>query len=248
MNIQTALAKIPERTWVYCNRCKGDTRHESLYKSSRQEAECDEDHRPMFVETWLYLGWRCLGCDSVALEERYTCEGMHDEDGNDIWDSTFHPDRARGKIKAKHFNNLPESLKRIYKESLIAFNSEAQLLSATGLRSLIEGVCRDKNIEGRNLEKMIDGLAQVLPENIVKNLHSLRFMGNSATHELTPPSHYELRLAIEICEDLLNYLYELDYKTARLGSMNSKHKIKVRMGKPPLPNPVPNPGTEKAAL
>jgi hypothetical protein len=77
----------------------------------------------------------------------------------------------------------------------------------------------DKQIRGKNLEEKIDGLATILPANIVKNLHSLRFMGNIATHELEPPPPYDLRLAVEICEDLLNYLYELDYKTARLGEL-----------------------------
>lgn len=211
--------------FVYCNRCKGDTRHECFWKSSRQEADSDEDGAPMFTETWVYLGWKCLGCDSVTLEERYTNDGMHDGE-NDVWDSSFHPERSRNKIQAKRFFSLPESLARIYKESLAAYNAQALVLAAVGLRSLIEGVCREKKIPGRTLESLIDGLEKVLPKSIVKNLHSLRFMGNSATHELTPPPLYELRLAIEICEDLLNYLYELDYKSARLGQItSSKRKI-----------------------
>lgn len=41
-------------------------------------------------------------------------------------------------------------------------------------------------------------------------------MGNEALHRLTPPSRQDLRLAIEIIEDLLNFLYELDYKAQRL--------------------------------
>jgi hypothetical protein len=55
-----------------------------------------------------------------------------------------------------------------------------------------------------------------LPQSIVTNLHSLRFIGNEAAHELAAPAEEELRLAIEICEDLLNYLYELDYKAHQL--------------------------------
>ena len=33
------------------------------------------------------------------------------------------------------------------------------VLSAIGLRALIEAVCRDRGISGSNLEKLIDGLA-----------------------------------------------------------------------------------------
>jgi hypothetical protein len=54
------------------------------------------------------------------------------------------------------------------------------------------------------------------PQNIVTNLHTFRFMGNIAVHELTPPKRQDLLLAIEISEDLLNFLYELDYKAVRL--------------------------------
>ena len=79
-----------------------------------------------------------------------------------------------------------------------------------------------QDISGRTLEKQIDGLKKILPENIVNNIHSLRFMGNQAAHELEPPSGYDLVVALEICEDLLNYLYELDYKTSRLAHLKKQ--------------------------
>lgn len=214
------LGKIPAKGWVYCNRCRGDTRHECVWKSSRDEADLDEDGSPNFVEWQIFVGWRCLGCDSVALEERYSNSAMSDENGY-VWSSSFHPERSRHKVRPKHFSSLPEKLANIYRESLKAFNTEAQVLAATGLRALIEGVCKDKKVAGANLEKKIDGLSRILPQSIVKNLHSLRFMGNTATHELASPPAYDLRLAIEVCEDLLNYLYELDYKTARRGKITS---------------------------
>ena len=90
---------------------------------------------------------------------------------------------------------------------------------------MIEGICREQAVEGKTLQQKIEGLKKVLPENIVKNLHGLRFMGNQATHELEAPSGYELTIALEICEDLLNYLYELDYKTARLAHLQKQEKV-----------------------
>lgn len=55
-----------------------------------------------------------------------------------------------------------------------------------------------------------------LPPNIVESLHSFRFMGNVAAHELQAPNREDLKLAIEVIEDLLNFLYELDYKAQQL--------------------------------
>ena len=49
-------------------------------------------------------------------------------------------------------------------------------------------------------------------------------MGNEAAHELSAPEKDELRLAIEICEDLLNYLYDLNYKTSYLTEVRNERK------------------------
>ena len=206
------LEKIPKIRNLYCNRCRGLTKHESLWKTSRQNVELDEQEELEFLEDYIYIVGQCCGCESISLEERYKHMGYPEN----MWDKQYYPKRRINHINPKFFNKLPDKLLKIYKESVTSFNSGTHLLCSVGLRSLIEGVCKDKNITGRNLETKIDGLSNILPENIVRNLHSLRFMGNDAVHELDPPTYYELRLSIEICEDLLNYLYELDYKTTQL--------------------------------
>jgi hypothetical protein len=58
-------------------------------------------------------------------------------------------------------------------------------------------------------------------------------MGNKAIHELAAPKSEELALAISIIEDLLNFLYELDYKASRLREMRRTNKPK-----PPKPSKV----------
>ena len=49
-------------------------------------------------------------------------------------------------------------------------------------------------------------------------------MGNEAAHELEPPQQDELSLAIDICEKLLDYLYDLDSKTDQLTEIRSNRK------------------------
>ncbi|MBI5382853.1 MAG: DUF4145 domain-containing protein [Opitutae bacterium] len=204
----------PNRRKLYCNRCDGDTNHEEVWMGQRSDnlyskGDSEEDGPPITEITEFRL-WRCIGCEAVLLEQRY---GL---DIDDEWRYQYHPKPARYSVKAKYFTKLPERLSTIYKEAVICFNSAAWTLCAIGLRALIEGICRENGISGKTIEKKIDGLKKVLPESIVNNLHSLRFMGNQAAHELEPPSGYDLAVALEICEDLLNYLYELDYKTSRL--------------------------------
>jgi hypothetical protein len=88
------------------------------------------------------------------------------------------------------------------------------------LRSIIEGICDNKGIlvNQMSLPKRIDAMEEELnlPGSFVKNLHSYRFMGKYALHKLSPPVKEDLLLAIEVIEDLLNFLYELDYKASLL--------------------------------
>jgi len=61
------------------------------------------------------------------------------------------------------------------------------------LRALLEGICQDKRIKGKNLKAKIEGLKSLLPnKNIIRNLHHFRFMGNEAIHELAAPKRTEL--------------------------------------------------------
>ena len=63
-------------------------------------------------------------------------------------------------------------------------------------------------------------------ENIIRNLHQFRFMGNEAVHELAAPKPAEIGLAISVIENLLNFFYELDYKASRLREMRRPKKAK----------------------
>jgi len=83
---------------------------------------------------------------------------------------------------------------------------------------LIEGICLDKNIAGNNLKTKIGGLNSIIGQRLADGLHSIRFLGNDAAHELEEPYKNETALAINVCEGLLEFLYEsaLEQKTEYL--------------------------------
>jgi hypothetical protein len=190
---------------IFCNHCKNETHHICQAKYLRERHYGVE-----WEETWYRL-WICAGCEDATLEISYQNSSYGDE-----CDTSYHPKRTEYDVADKRFIELPDKLYRIYRETIQSFNSGLNVLCAAGLRALLEGICVDKGIEGQTLEVRIGGLLKILPSNIVTNLHSFRFIGNEAIHELTPPTNDALRLAIEIIEDLLNFLCELDYKTSRL--------------------------------
>lgn len=109
-------------------------------------------------------------------------------------------------------NYLPDSVKKIYREVIFAMNAELPLLSAIGLRTLIEAICHDqraKKTERENLKGLIDFLAElgVLSKKQADLLHSHRFLGNVAAHQITAPRSGELFAALEIAETILKTLY-----------------------------------------
>ena len=119
----------------------------------------------------------------------------------------------------------------IFLAGVCSFSQELGRLWASGLRSLVEGICDNKGIvdgpnakgiKTRNLEGRINSLIKFVPPNIVANLHSFRFLGNNALHRLSKPSKTDLQLALNVIEDLLNVVYDLDYHAQRLFNRATK--------------------------
>jgi hypothetical protein len=216
MNMTGLQPDLPSRKRIFCNNCRNETNHTVLSDHVREIAELDEDGSFMYWEKCVYRFWICAGCESGTLEECWTMMGNVDESGRQIYQSIFFPKRTAQDIKKKSFRRLPRKLDKIYGEMIQAFNENLLTLCAAGLRTLIEGICEDKGVKGKTLEDKINGLVAILPQNIVAGLHSFRFMGNEALHAINAPRPGDLRLAIEIGEDLLNFLYELDYKASQL--------------------------------
>jgi len=209
----------PQTKRIFCNYCKVITNHILLGSHHREE---DDEIYAGWWEKSDYKFWVCAGCDSAVLEEKYMDVSMTMAD--DEYEYRFFPKPKINHIHGKYFIKLPAKLKRIYQETIQAFNDELYILAAAGLRALIEGICSDKQIKGRNLEEKINRMNTLLPQNIVTNLHSFRFVGNDAVHELETPEASDLRLAIGVSEDLLNFLYELDYKSSRLPKAKSREQ------------------------
>lgn len=213
---------LPTKKKIFCNICKNETNHIFQCEHEKNYYE-DEGGQLIYWEKEIYRFWSCAGCDTGTMEICFTMIGMNDANGEDIYSYEYHPKRQQGIVAIKKFNKLPEKLVKLYKESVDAYNYKQHILCTAGLRALIEGVCVDKGIEGKTLYNKIENLISLLPENIVENLHSFRFMGNMAVHELEHPDKKDLKLAIEVIEDLLNYIYDLNYKASLLNK-NEKSK------------------------
>ena len=223
---------------LYCNWCRVETNHEvkGVHVAIFQDPY-DGEH-----EVFTYRLWVCMGCERGLLEQEYLSERVNEDDGRNL---KYFPKRSRYSLAPKEYSKLKPELRAIYREALTCYNEEAPILCTAGLRALLEGICQDKRIKGKNLKAKIDGLEAILPNrNIIRNLHHFRFMGNDAVHELAAPKLDELALAIEVIEDLLNFLYEMDYKASLLRDLrrgNRTRKSKPTKGPSALPTVTANP-------
>ena len=198
---------------IYCNKCNGETNHKqgATFQYSGEEI-CDERNTFSWSESWNV--WQCRGCDEVTIEKvEHSDADFWDNNGNSIPERTFFPERNIRLLSKKRYIKIPDKLRMIYNEIIESYNKSCFLLCSIGLRTLLEAICNDKGVKGDKLMMKINK-SSFLTENIKKNLHGIRHLGNDATHEFTYPSKEDLELTISIIEDILNTVYDLDYKSS----------------------------------
>jgi hypothetical protein len=131
---------------------------------------------------------------------------------------TLFPPRIAGRAQLRQLYSVPSRVRSIYDETHKALLGEQPILAGVGLRSLIEAVCREKNAEGNNLQKRIDSLVElgILTRDGADILHALRHLGNAAAHEVEAYSETDLSTAFDVVEHLLQTVYIIPKKAAKL--------------------------------
>jgi len=210
---------------IPCLRCKKYTNHEVLCSESKSYR--GDTRRDMHIDfangTWEIL--MCSGCDEVTFRETWATS-------EDLEPTVYlYPPRCEDSLLPKSLFNVPEVLRRIYREVIECYNARIDTLCAAGLRALIESICEQHSQHGRartlrrsKLQDKINAMAKagLLTESHAETLHEHRLLGNEALHELQAPTPEELKLAIEILEHTLENLYELPDKTTRLQRMRRR--------------------------
>jgi hypothetical protein len=129
-----------------------------------------------------------------------------------------YPESKEGSRSPIETFDLPDSIGRIYRETVIAFNAGALILAGGGLRAIEEALCQDTNVQGDNLQEKIDNLASqgFLATPQAALLYEERYLGNAALHEIVAPSKLDLQDGFDIIDTLLTTIYSLPDKVERL--------------------------------
>jgi hypothetical protein len=111
----------------------------------------------------------------------------------------------------EHYS-LPKNIRIAYIESIEALKTNCFLLAGVGFRAVIEALCLDKKITGKNLEAKINNLNRnrLITDKETERLHAVRFLGNDSVHEMAVPKKETLYVVLEIIEHLLKNIYLID--------------------------------------
>lgn len=199
---------------VECTKCSGKTSHAVLVLVGVAGSEGDNNYSfDWHVDHQLI---QCLGCKSISyrIVSSNSEEYFHDENGDTVYDESekLYPPRITGvNGLGDEAIHLPQKIRQIYEETILALSVNAPVLAAIGLRALVETVCKEKAAEGGDLFKKIDSLVEkrVLTPVGATILHKIRTIGNAAAHEVKPHSERQLSLALDIVEHLLKDVFIL---------------------------------------
>lgn len=205
---------------THCIFCENRTNHIIIANTEDFEIKY-ADQKTTEYESYNIV--QCLGCDQISFlhlkwdensigefNEFIKREYNYPEDLDFLYSEEF--------LSYDDINFLPSIVSKIYEEVKVSFINEAYTLCGIGIRTIIEAVCLNKKITGRNLQEKINSLVD--EGHISKNEHQildrLREIGNISAHKIISPSEADLEAALEATNHLLRAVYIVNQKTKRL--------------------------------
>lgn len=196
----------------YCPYCGRNTNHTSLHKKTINSSPNNDMHWTKDYEII-----QCNGCDNIQFSSTYSDEYMtgwddYREEEYSYEDKEYFPKNLLNHNSLNNVYEIPEKIRIVYFETIETLKNKCYLLAGVGMRAVIEAICLDQNIPGRNLEIKINKLVQnkLITDKDASRLHSIRFLGNDSVHEMEVPKEQKLRIALDIIENLLKNLYLID--------------------------------------
>ena len=196
--------------------------HKVLFEKKNTGSEEEID----FHWTQSYQIIECLGCETISFLSIYGNSEMFDYDeaigeGAHFTEDNIYPPYLEEGKEIEHLYYLPKNIQLIYQETILAFKLKSYILTAGGFRAIIEALCNHLKIKNKNLLERIDllnaGGFLTLKES--RRLHSIRFLGNDALHQIETPKKEHLLILLDIINHLLENLFVHDRRMNNVDSI-----------------------------
>jgi len=215
------LAKLP------CIECGGGPRNHEIVREYEQQWSTEDDQGAATYQICI-----CRGCETVRFREVSWNTFDLDSTGQPATSVKIYPEVPETERTSAEVDDFPDQVGRIYLETVRALNAGALILAGGGLRAIVEAICIDQKVSGRNLQEKIDALVAnaLLAKPQADLLHEERYIGNAALHEISPPGKVDIEDGLLIVEGLLNTIYTLPGRAERL--RRKRQKAKAGSGRP----------------
>lgn len=196
----------------FCQACRGQRKHVVLFEKKTSGSE--DEYNFQWINRFRII--ECAGCENISFVKMYGDNFMMREgqDGEMEYyeDNDVYPYYLKQGEELSGIHQLPENIKSIYSETINALKVGSLLLTAAGFRAVIESTCNHLKIKQANLAERIDLLHSngYLSKAESRRLHSIRFLGNSALHEIQTPKAEQLVILLGIVNHLLSNLFISD--------------------------------------
>lgn len=121
--------------------------------------------------------------------------------------------------------NLPDNILRTLEESILCHSVGAYRASALMVRRVLEELCDNKGITGKDLKARLLKLGEgnLIPPELFDAADELRVLGNDAAHvqakEYNDIGEREASIGIELTKEILKSVYQLSSLLDRLRSL-----------------------------
>lgn len=244
------MDKVSEK--LYCGACKRKTNHNIVTNDDGHKLQLKDSYlNYKETDVYFYVEYsiiQCRGCDSISFLRTYKDDEMFNVIGPDhltdreyYEENTVYPEEPnkqdtlenlfqfKGRFEFKH---LPDLISGIRDEAINAYKNRMNLLCNTGIRMIIEAICKVNEIDKRpkmkkgkivldnenepvmvnlSLFEKIEELQGrgLIDEEQKKILNQIRDIGNETVHEIKRPKSRELIQYIDIIDFILYNIYEL---------------------------------------
>jgi hypothetical protein len=112
-------------------------------------------------------------------------------------------------------SDVPAQIVKAFEESLTCEANGCFVAAAMLVRKTLEGLCRDRNAQGRNLKEKVQDLGTkiIIPRDLLEGLDEIRLLGNDAAHVEAQTydqiGKEELAIAVEFTKEVLKATYQL---------------------------------------
>lgn len=198
---------------ILCIQCKTKIKHVVLVDVSIDDCS---DPNISFYNNYQIL--RCINCETISYQTKtydsYDVDPIgYDGRGEIIYEITAsyktYPIRDEETAFSIDFEKiLPEGIYKIYEEVIIALNNKMPLLTALGLRTLLEQIIKhfgksdDLGLILNEFEE--DGYISTKQRSL---LDEIRYLGNDAAHRADSKSRKDLILHLKVLENLIHQLF-----------------------------------------